>query len=1057
MPARIPATIHRERLFNALGEIPEKRVIVVMAPAGFGKTTLLSEFAQSRKEPVCWLTLDERDVDPATFIQYFLAAGGRQFEGFSAGADAIPEKLTAATITDTLVTAARAADKEHIFVLDDFHFLDDAPAELHKGIEGWLARMPDTCHVIISGRTHPQLAPVPMLIARQQAANVRQNDFAFTVDEIANLYRDILHKDISLDDSQQLANLTEGWAGAVVLMAEAFEPGRRLPGLEALNKTDSLYQYIILEQVEPLPDDLKGFLEGSAVLLTLDAETANQLLGIEDAEVKIDRLLNLNLLVPAGEEGTVYRYHKLLRASLVHRLRTRDPKRYRELNKKAAELREHRLKWEDAVYHLIQAGLWNQVVAVTEKVGQSMIEEGRWDTLADWLENVPQEALAAEPRLLIWKARTYRFLNQLDRALALVAEGAEVFEARGDKVGLAEAMLTKATCLRLKGDYSEALDVVRTVKTLAEDSGASPGLLNRARMELGMVLGRLGALNEAINELTSAVSYYESQGDKYHIADTTKELSTYLGDAGRLAEAIIYLERARTLCEELGNKQLLIHILNNQGTAYHRQGDLAKAEETFAQGLEEAKGVDSVKEQVYLQTCLADVRKDTGEFRSALETYTAALDDAWGISDAYIRVYVMDAIADTHRLLGSLTEAQSWADRAKVEAEKTGGALEQGICLLTEGLIKRQQEEHKPAIECLEKAAQYLADNGAYRELALAQFHLAAIYYTINKKRMALEALEKAAELVKELGYDHFLLMEAQRNPLVVQYGAANKIADGYYTRLLKASKGTGTGEGAEGDGEATDEGAADAIRVSGFGHAGVSVAGREVTDLEWRSEKGKEMFFFFLANRRPLRKEEIVTALWPDLPEDKTTSAFHGNMYRLRKALYQEIIAKDSGRYALDPNKRFIFDVEEFQGALQKADALKGSPEAIPHLERAAALYKGTFAPDFYGEWAENLRWQLEEQHMGLLSTLAGAYNATGEFKKSADVCQQIIELDEYNQAGWYRLMSNYVQSGQVEAAKYCYNRYVQILARDGELDEEDMPQFDDLVDEIRAGRLRM
>src|SRR5207244_4912843 len=123
-------------------------------------------------------------------------------------------------------------------------------------------------------------------------------------------------------------------------------------------------------------------------------------------------------------------------------------------------------------------------------------------------------------------------------------------------------------------------------------------------------------------------------------------------------------------------------------------------------------------------------------------------------------------------------------------------------------------------------------------------------------------------------------------------------------------------------------------------------------------------------------------------------------------KALHQECIAKDSGRYILDPRGRFFFDVEEFQQALKNADALpKGSPEATTLMEKALAVYKGQFAPDFYSEWAETLRWQMEEQFLGLLAALAAAYSQQGEYKRSADLCQRILELDEFNEAAWYRL----------------------------------------------------
>ena len=244
-----------------------------------------------------------------------------------------------------------------------------------------------------------------------------------------------------------------------------------------------------------------------------------------------------------------------------------------------------------------------------------------------------------------------------------------------------------------------------------------------------------------------------------------------------------------------------------------------------------------------------------------------------------------------------------------------------------------------------------------------------------------------------------------------------------------------------------------DLVHAYGFGNVRVELAGREITDLEWRSEKSKEMFFFFLCNRRPLRKEEIVAALWPDLPDEKTTSAFHSNMYRLRKALYPEVIAKDSGRYILDPRSQFEFDVERFQELLAKAGSRpNGSEETISLMGQALALYSGPFAMDFYSEWAETLRWQLAEQHMSLLTTLATVFSDAKEYKRSADICQRILELDEYNEAAWYRLMSNYILSGQTEAARFCYKRYVQVLGSEDLGD--DVPSFEELQRQIARGK---
>ena len=354
-------------------------------------------------------------------------------------------------------------------------------------------------------------------------------------------------------------------------------------------------------------------------------------------------------------------------------------------------------------------------------------------------------------------------------------------------------------------------------------------------------------------------------------------------------------------------------------------------------------------------------------------------------------------MADTHRLAGDTKSAEASAQQALAEAERSGGPMEMGAALLATGLVKRQQEDAKGAIDALQEAIRNFEIKGAWREIAVSKFHLAGLYFSLKKKTLALQMLESCAQLVKEMGYDHFLVVEASRNPLLVQYASANKIADGYYARMLKLIKARPfrcSRRRTTMRRRRQSPTARARSTPTVLANLRVEIDGREISDLEWRSEKSKEMFFFFLANRGPLRKEEIVTALWPDMPEDKTTSAFHSNMYRLRKALYQDVIAKDSGRYVLDPQARFVYDVEEYQNAIQQANrAPKGSPEAIALMEKAVDLYKGPFATDFYSEWVQSLRPQLEEQHMSLLGSLAAAYNETGEYKKSADICQRIIE----------------------------------------------------------------
>jgi LuxR family maltose regulon positive regulatory protein len=1057
LPPRLPAIVHRQRLIALLAEHTCRRITIVSAPAGYGKTTLLLDSDQSWHAPVCWYSLDKRDRDLRTFLGYWLGCGRAHFPSFGQGVEealARGEELSPEEWVHLMVSAVQEVGQSFILVFDDFHYLDEAPPELRQMLEGWLYRLPSDCHVVLSTRTQPDVGVLPLMTVRQEVATVTADDFAFTCEEVAQLYRDILNKEISLDDAQHLADVTEGWAAALILMADKVQAARTSISLEQLKGSDTLFQYIDLEQFSVQPQEVQRFLMDSGVPRAMEPQWLNELLGIDNAEEMMDYLERRNLFVAReGTDRQRYRYHRLFRAFLVSRLRTQEPQRFTELNQKAATMFEREAQWQEAVYHLLQARAWERIVQVTERVGRELFEQGRWDTLAEWLEAIPAEELDSQPKLVLWKARILHYLNQLDQALAVLARPIQTFEAEGDWTSLAAALATKGMCLRMKGAYHEAKEVLTRARSLLLEHDGPTSALTEARKELGITHGMCGEFAKALEELKGVLDIYQAQGDAYNIAHVSDQLGITLAGMGRLSEAVGHLERARVRWLKLGNDELLIQTLTNLGMLYYDQGEIDRSEEVTRQALEKARQRGSTYAEAYLLDSLAGIHRDRGQLSEAIEVCRRALDLARELDDAYISIHVMDGLANAQRLSGDIGDAEATVRQGTADAEERGGVFELGICNVSQGLIQRDRGLLKQAIASLERAVTLLKEGDAKRELTKAYFHLAEVYFALKRKRLALDCLDAAARLIQELGYDHFLRLEASRTPLLVQYAAAHKLADGYYARMLKAIRSAAPAQAGKAGEQSEQEGAASGLAAYGFGNLRVEMNGREVTDLEWRSEKSKEMFFFFLCNRRPLRKEEIVAALWPDLPDEKTKSLFHSNLYRLRQALYPECIAKDSGRYILDPQGSFWFDVEEFQKALKGAEGLPADSDQATYLmERARALYTGQFASDFYSEWAEALRWQLEEQHMRLLAALAGAYSERGEYKRSADLCQQILTVDEYNEAAWYRLMSNYVLADQMEAAAFCYRKYADIVSED--LGGEDIPEFEEICRQIRGPR---
>ncbi|MEE8347529.1 MAG: tetratricopeptide repeat protein, partial [Dehalococcoidia bacterium] len=792
-PVRRPATIQRQRLIDLLSEDASCRVTIVTAPAGYGKTTLLLSFAEGWRAPVCWYALDERDRDLSTFLRYWLACGRTRFAGFGSGLEAAlagQEEVSPEQWVDLMVSAVQEIDQPLVFIFDDFHHLDEATPELRQVFEGWLYHLPTHCHLVLSTRTQPDVTVLPLMTVRQEVATVTAADFAFTCEEVVQLYRAVLDKEISLDDAQHLADVTEGWVAALILMADQVQAARTSISLEQLSASDTLFQYINLEQFSVEPEEVQEFLTGSAIPRAIDTKWLNELLATDNSEERINYLERRNLFVAREEtDPQRCRYHRLFRAFLVSHLRAHDPQRFTDLNLKAADMFERERRWEEAVYHLLQAGAWERIVDVTERVGRELFEQGKWDTLADWLEAIPTEELDAQPKLVLWKARILHYLNQLDQALAVLASPIQSFEAQGDWVSLAEALVLKGMCLRFKGAYQEAKKVLAKACSLLLKHDGPASVLTEARKELGITHGMCGEFAKAQEELKDVLDIYQAQGDAYNIAHVSDQLGITLLSLGRLSEAVGHLERARVRWLKLGNDELLVQTLTNLGVLYTYQGEFDRSEEVTRQGLEKARQRGSAYAEAYLLDSLAGVQRARGELSEATQNYRRALDLALELDDAYISIHAMDGLANTQRMRGDVGEAEATVRQAAADAEERGGVFELGICHTTVGLIQRDRGQPKQAVTSLERAVALLKEGDAKRELAEAYFHLAEVYFSLKRKRLALDCLDTVAKLVQELSYDHFLQLEAGRAPLLVQYAAANKLADGYYARMLKTIK----------------------------------------------------------------------------------------------------------------------------------------------------------------------------------------------------------------------------------------------------------------------------
>jgi two-component SAPR family response regulator len=241
------------------------------------------------------------------------------------------------------------------------------------------------------------------------------------------------------------------------------------------------------------------------------------------------------------------------------------------------------------------------------------------------------------------------------------------------------------------------------------------------------------------------------------------------------------------------------------------------------------------------------------------------------------------------------------------------------------------------------------------------------------------------------------------------------------------------------------------AVRAFALGRAGVMVGERQVSDIEWRSEKSKEMFFFLLSKQDAVTKEEIFAALWPDLPESKCNSNFHSSLYRLRRALFHECVVRGpDGGYALNPKGVFTSDVDDFNRAMLEADVARDDAARVEKLEQAIALYKGPYLSATYSEWAEPIRRELEDRYIEALNELAARKLREGAFEESLTLFKSLESVDQYSEAAAFGIMRSHLSLNDGAAAVRHFRRFRDLLRKD--LDEDPSERLTDLYREAAS-----
>lgn len=1040
--------LRRERLLNHLHNSIHHKLILIAAGAGYGKTSLLIDYAHDTDLPVCWYSLDGHDTHVPTFVEYLVASIQQRFPQFGESVRALlrthggPPEDVEPFVRVLINEIEHTINTYFVLILDDYHEVIESEP-VNALVDGLLRYLPEQCHVILASRGVPRRLTLTRLAARQEVVGLGVEHLRFTAEEIGALLRRLGRQDLSEEEIATLAERSEGWITGVLLAAQTSWTGTTQDILQLSGAAGGVFEFMAAEILGRQPPELQRFLQGSALFNEMTPPLCDALLEITNSADLLRRLAEENLFTfPLDAEGTWYQYHQLFREFLVTKLEQDDPDLYRRLCLRQAELLAHRGNWQHAIEGYIAARAYGEAADAIEVVAQETFDAGNWDALRAWLDGLSEETLATRPRLLIFRARLYAETGALYEASPLLERAYDVYRERGDSLGAARALIQMATLQRLRGRLMDAIHLCQRALAMTADGDLLTAI--QAHHNIGICQVMLGHAREGIDAMRSALRLAESGAHDTQAAFITHDLGAAETTRGHLVPARQYYHQALLYWRKIGNASALASTLQSLGVVHHYLGQYTEAENRFEEGLSKARDAADARIEAYALASQGDLYRDTARPDDALQCYELALQITSRAQNERLTIYLLDAMSEAYRLKGDLRRARQLLTEATdlVRADEMGYEL--GLCRLSEGALLLAEGNSSLARARLAEARDLLAACDARRDLARAHLQLAAVAHGEGDDAALRAALEEVARLTEELGSHQVVVAEGLANPEMLHAAETMGIPGIDLMRVHIDMAQLAPPVGAEVRVVATARPPLEFLALNG---GQVLKGGQLVTD--WESASARMLVFLFLSYPQGLRRDRVIDLLWPEVSQERGNSLFHSTTYRLRSALYKDTIVHENGLYRINPAVAYRYDVHEFE---HLAEIGRGSGE-VAHQARVQAigLYHTPFLESFDEEWCVEIREALQRAVVELL-LLEARYVATeGEAMHAERHYLRALAFDAYDERAHRGIMWCRAVGSDRAGAVRQYRECARILA--DELGVAPSLETADLYEAIVAG----
>ncbi len=1065
-PALRRETLRRERLLDWLKVKIHHRIVLVIAEAGYGKTTLLADFARHHRRPAMWYRLDEEDRNWVSFLHYLVSAGREIDPEFAPTTKGLLGELGVATgpSRDTIIATfmrelQALGPRGAALIIDDYHLVDDVP-DIRVVVRELVARAPERLTIVFSSRREPTL-PLARLRTLGEVAELTAADLRFDLDETERLFRDTYKRPLEPDVLADLSTRTEGWAASLEMVNAALRDRsqgevrafvRGLTGAQG-----DLYDYLAEEVVGDLDDEMQRFLMTTSVLQTVDPELAEVVSGYVATKSRdlIEACERLGLLGRRSTDRSVARrYHPLVREFLESRLRrTLGDEAARELHRAVAS-HVGSSDWRLAAYHYAAAEDFADLAVVVQEAVPTIMGSGEFAIAEAYvLATGPEDNAAFE--LFLSRMELHR--GHSANALAH-AESAVETAMRSNVAVLADHSLLNLIAVSY---VAGQLEVSRDVAEVLAERTESSILRAISRGVVAVLDGSLDANLDETREMLVQMAAEQEQGKFRHYVGVTwlniADIDCARGDSPAALSA------ATRAIHELTASSAGIEVEGARALRGWALAQLGRWDEAFLEfRLAESADFEAVRGETL--SFISEAFALFGERRSGEAVLARSKETR----------FISSSTADHQRLTaglfalrrGDLDTVRSELAEIEVDRAHAVAAFQTRVRLAKAQLAVASRSEDAPREVA---AALHLAARQGARLYAGAARVLQASLEGNEHLTAAVEqvALDRPASLsmVAEVLTDRLHHLSAGAGALVAAEAArlprrwrealrqaidadepaarlsAGTILDTVGERsdilpLRRVARGLRGVPGSSLIGRGLARRLAVRVEAEDQGRVQLRIGDELIPGTAVRRKVLALLCFLLSRTDMSATRDQVLDALWPELEPDVAVNSLNQTVYFLRRVIEPEFSEELSPGYIHHDSDVLWLDDELVNSRSRRSrEAIRAaehdpSPENVDALSRA---YTGRFALDFmYEDWSGPYRDSMHAAYLQIIEKAVSDDTSLGAFDRAIGLARRAIEADPEAEQIELSLLRLYRRTGAHSAAAEQYAHYAAVLRND-------------------------